>query len=62
MVKKYENSETKRVWWYWSFTKHGAHALAKIMQDKFECKILSVPKQNNHGWEFSFTNPFKGAC
>lgn len=55
----YENSESERVWWYWSFTKSGSYALAKTMQDKFGCKILSVPKQAKDGWEFSFTNPLK---
>ena len=61
VIKKYENAETKRVWWYWAFTKHGSFSLAKIMQDKFGCKILTVPNRTKDGrWEFSFTNPFRG--
>lgn len=59
-VFMYENKENDSVWWYATFTKSGAYSLAKVMQDKFGCKILTEPKENKDTmWQFSFTNPFK---
>jgi hypothetical protein len=54
-----ENSLKEKTWTYSALTQGGAISLAKTMQTKFGCKILSNPKKNtNSMWEFKFTNPF----
>lgn len=59
-MKFFENKKKDKVWRYQAYSENSAISLVNVIIKKFNCKILSNPKQNKDGmWEFSFTNPLR---
>ena len=61
MSKFYFDNDLKApVWYYTTFTKSGAYALAKTMIKKYNVVVIEPPRydKNKDLWYFAFTNPF----